>query len=756
MTESAQTRTLFINAHCDAGFCESHADTPRLPPFITYGTTPTSRLVGNGPDGKVSMSISATEKPLGKVFTSDYQFTIPSFQRAYTWQADNVSQLVSDLQDACANPDSPYFLGSLILVKDGSARYQVIDGQQRLISLSIIISVLRELETDPDLIGSLNELILEPGDKLRGIKAQPRLKLRERDTDFFRMYVQEGDLEGLFDLRDGDIESNAQRNIAVNTRQVFDELAKMEDHDRRRFASYLVNEVTLVIVTTDDLAGAHRIFDVMNMRGVPLTASDVFKAKSVAAISPVARTVYATRWDDIMDPLGDDSQLLEEFFSDLHLIVSHKAVCTQLLEEFRNDVLKPYVRDQNVISFIDDVLAPYANAWLIISRPTDANLPDDVVGQLVALNDYQTTDWKPVAMWALVNSIRNLGSDAARVFSKPGAHTRETTTNGKNDEDLQLHDMARLRDVLSALERVTGVDSLNRQSPLYRRTRSASAIRDLERGHTLQQIRGFLITDDDRRSALAHLRGELQTGPALKRLLLIRANEQQSGLRITRPRSLNAVAIMPEQVVSGSSFADWPEAVRDHWANRIGNLALSQANERQLAPLASFEERRDRMLLSASSKRFPLTAQLADIAQCTPQTLQFRQDETIRLIADHWNIRYDAERTDLSTLSEEFLTRKTEAKTPTSKRVTIMQILEAGLLIPGETLVWDRPRKGERWVVTVTAEGKLHMDDGQEYASPTAAARAVGGGSAGLTVWKRTSNGQKLSDIWKAYRLKKR
>lgn len=345
------------------------------------------------------MSISATEKPLGKVFTSDYQFTIPSFQRAYTWQADNVSQLVSDLQDACANPDSPYFLGSLILVKDGSARYQVIDGQQRLISLSIIISVLRELETDPDLIGSLNELILEPGDKLRGIKAQPRLKLRERDTDFFRMYVQEGDLEGLFDLRDGDIESNAQRNIAVNTRQVFDELAKMEDHDRRRFASYLVNEVTLVIVTTDDLAGAHCIFDVMNMRGVPLTASDVFKAKSVAAISPVARTVYATRWDDIMDPLGDDSQLLEEFFSDLHLIVSHKAVCTQLLEEFRNDVLKPYVRDQNVISFIDDVLAPYANAWLIISRPTDANLPDDVVGQLVALNDYQTTDWKPVAMW---------------------------------------------------------------------------------------------------------------------------------------------------------------------------------------------------------------------------------------------------------------------------------------------------------------------------------------------------------------------
>ena len=91
--------------------------------------------------------------------------------------------------------------------------------------------------------------------------------------------------------------------------------------------------------------------------------------------------------------------------------------------------------------------------------------------------------------------------------------------------------------------------------PLARRTRAASAIRDLNKGHTLQQIRGFLITDEDRRSALAHLRGELQTSPAMKKLLLIRANEQKAGYRITRPRSLKALPIMPEQVSAKSDFA---------------------------------------------------------------------------------------------------------------------------------------------------------------------------------------------------------
>lgn len=370
------------------------------------------------------MSINATEKPLGKIFTSDYRFVIPSFQRAYTWQTENISQLVTDLQDACHNPGTPYFLGSLILVRDGQTKYQVIDGQQRLISLSIIISVLRELEDDPELIESLNDLIVEPGDKLRGIKAEPRLKLRERDTNFFRMYVQEGDLEGLFDLRDNDIESHAQRNIAINTRQVFDELAKMPTQDRRAFASYLVNEVTLVIVTTDDLAGAHRIFDVMNMRGVPLTASDVFKARTIAEISPAARNAYASRWDDIMDPLGDDAQTLEAFFSDIHLIISHKAVCTQLLEEFHKDVLKPYVKKQNVISFIDDLLAPTPTPGA-----SSTTRPTPTCQMTSSANSSRSTTTRPPTgnRWPCGRSSTPSATSAtpAHAYSPLQAHTRQ-------------------------------------------------------------------------------------------------------------------------------------------------------------------------------------------------------------------------------------------------------------------------------------------------------------------------------------------
>ncbi|PJM75228.1 GmrSD restriction endonuclease domain-containing protein [Bifidobacterium simiarum] len=700
------------------------------------------------------MGIKATEQPLGKIFTSDYRFVVPAFQRAYTWQTENMRQLVEDLRDASANPKTPYFLGSLILVRDEDNRFQVIDGQQRLVSLTIIIAVLRDLEDDEDLVESLDDLIMEHGDKLRGIKAEPRLRLRDRDAEFFRDNIQAG-VEAVLDLREADLATSAQWNIKLNTKQAYDMLADMEVEDRRRFASYLVNQVTLVMVITDDLAGAHRIFDVMNMRGVPLTASDVFKAKAVASLSSASRDAYASRWDDIVEPLGDDPQKTEQFFRSLYMIVTYKAECGQLITDFQSDVLKSRLQGSDeVIEFIDKVLAPYANAWRMVERPTESRLPDDVVGRLVALNDYPADDWKPVAMWALAHSIRNLGALGPAAFTGGGAHSH--ARGSKADETLDLHDLDRLNGVLGALERVSGIDMLNHQTTLYRRTRFASAIRDLDKRRTLQQIRWFNISDDERRRALAHLRGELPLNDAVRRLLLIRANEQQDGGRITRPRSLRVLRLVPEHIGKNSSFASWPESVRDYWAERIGNLVLSQTGEKQVERVDDYGKRRDQMLTHASSRRFPLTARLADIAELTPKTLEWRQDETVRLIADYWNIRYDAEHVDLSQLSEEHLTEVTRIRKPSSRRVTIAQVLDAGLLVSGETFEWVRPRKGERWVATITDDGKMRMEDGTEYPSPTAAARAVGGSSAGLNVWKRTSNGQKLSDIWKTYRLKEK
>ena len=667
------------------------------------------------------MAISATEQPLGKVFTPDYQFTIPSFQRAYIWKTEHILQLVNDLHEACKTPDTPYFLGSLILVREGGNRFSVIDGQQRLVSLSIIIATLRDLEQDPEWMRLLDALIVEPGDKLRGIRTEPRLALRERDAAFFREYVQEGNLEALFDMGDEDWTSNAQRNITLNTKATYDALDALSEDERHRFASYLVKSVTLVIVTTDDLDGAHRIFDVMNMRGLPLTPSDVFKAKAIAGMNAAAADAYAARWDDIMDPLGDDALHVEEFFSYLHMALTYRPDSGKLIQDFLDGVLQPYLAAGTATSFIDKVLAPYAVAWRMLDRPSDTVLPDKVKDLLESLNDYRNHEWKPVAMWALVHSFRNLGSPDISPFVAVGSHAARSAAATRLS--LESHDTQRLEEILTALERVTGIDSLNRRSVLVRRGHAVTALRDLDKGYPVRLVHGLSIGADDRADALIRLHGEMQGNAELVRLLLIRANERKAGGRITRPRSLNALPIMPLNIERSASFSAWTQEQHDHWMYRLGNMALVQGGEDQLNRLTEFDRRRDRMLLRADSRRFPLTEQLKDFSECTPDMLQARQRETIRLIAEYWEIRYDDDHTDLTEDAQDKIARGVVRPARGSQRVTIKQVVTAGLLIPGETLVWERPRKGERWVSTVTADGRLRLEDGSEYATPTAAAQ---------------------------------
>jgi uncharacterized protein with ParB-like and HNH nuclease domain len=128
--------------------------------------------------------IQAGEQPIAKVFSSDYSFVIPNYQRPYSWKTDQVGDLLDDLtyfafQEGDFEDLKPYFLGSIVLIKGDAPAAKVVDGQQRLTTLTILFAVLREQL--PDLKGDITELIYERGSQLKGRPNRVRLSLRERD-----------------------------------------------------------------------------------------------------------------------------------------------------------------------------------------------------------------------------------------------------------------------------------------------------------------------------------------------------------------------------------------------------------------------------------------------------------------------------------------------------------------------------------------------------------------------------------------------
>src|SRR4051812_47206562 len=99
------------------------------------------------------MALKAHEHQVKKIFSSEFDFVIPHYQRPYAWEVEQALQLLDDLEDALDRTlQEPYFLGSLVLVKpeDADPSAAVIDGQQRLTTLTILFSVLRDLSEDPD------------------------------------------------------------------------------------------------------------------------------------------------------------------------------------------------------------------------------------------------------------------------------------------------------------------------------------------------------------------------------------------------------------------------------------------------------------------------------------------------------------------------------------------------------------------------------------------------------------------------------
>ena len=107
-------------------------------------------------------SIEANKQILQKIFSPDFWFVIPEYQRPYVWQKDNIEELIEDLYYAFENKeDNEYFLGSLVLKNTNNqnfAEYEVLDGQQRLTTFFMMTAVLRDLLKDEDYKSTMREI----------------------------------------------------------------------------------------------------------------------------------------------------------------------------------------------------------------------------------------------------------------------------------------------------------------------------------------------------------------------------------------------------------------------------------------------------------------------------------------------------------------------------------------------------------------------------------------------------------------------
>lgn len=222
----------------------------------------------------MAQTLVAHEQAIQKIFSDEYVFTIPSYQRPYSWKVEQARELFDDLTgfiDANPGPVASmpaYFLGSIVLIKSDTPQAQIVDGQQRLTTLTVLLSAIRE-QVEPQLRSNLTRRLYEQGDTFAGTQDRYRLTLRDKDTTFFQRYIQrEGGLKDLAELAVG--LSDSQRNLKANAILFRTLLASLTEAQRVELAQFILQRCYLVVVSTPDENSAFRIFSVLNSRGLDL------------------------------------------------------------------------------------------------------------------------------------------------------------------------------------------------------------------------------------------------------------------------------------------------------------------------------------------------------------------------------------------------------------------------------------------------------------------------------------------------------
>ena len=113
------------------------------------------------------------------------RFKVPAYQRSYAWEKEHVDALLEDIHEAIRSKENEYFLGSLVVTGPIGQRYEVVDGQQRLTTVSLLVAAIKDKfkkDGDMDVVSSVKTDFLASTDR-KSKEKESKLVLNEVDKN---------------------------------------------------------------------------------------------------------------------------------------------------------------------------------------------------------------------------------------------------------------------------------------------------------------------------------------------------------------------------------------------------------------------------------------------------------------------------------------------------------------------------------------------------------------------------------------------
>lgn len=286
------------------------------------------------------MNFNTSNQTFRQLLGNGLSYRVPPFQRDYSWTDDEWDDLWQDMQGLFEpEGESAHYMGYLVLQSSNNKRFDIIDGQQRITTLSVMILAalghLKDLvEAGVDApnnqrrrdalqnsyIGYLDPVSLVP---------RPKLELNRHNNRFFQTYLVP-------------LEALPQRNLNASEHQLRKAFIWFKERLKSRvgtqvdsgeqlaaFLDSLVDKLFFTVITVTDELNAFKVFETLNARGVRLSATDLLKNYLFSVISAGGDTheneltALEERWERIAGLLGSESfpEFLRVYWNSRHTLV---------------------------------------------------------------------------------------------------------------------------------------------------------------------------------------------------------------------------------------------------------------------------------------------------------------------------------------------------------------------------------------------------------------------------------------------------
>lgn len=333
------------------------------------------------------MKIESKDTDIESLLDSSY-FYIPRFQRPYSWDDENINDFWVDV---ISNQSDDYFIGSMVVFKKSKQQFGIVDGQQRLTTITILLCVIRDTFLalkEENLAKGIHQLIER---KDRSNKNEYVLKT-ETSFPYFQEHIQkygeEPDAEAKFLVEEANLSNahNIFKKLVISIVESVDDDASIELEKKNelklqkltRLRDAVLN-LSVIFITLDNEDDAYIIFETLNTRGKDLALTDLVKNHFAKHLKTKGDVDHARlKWEKMLETIHNSStdistdNFIYHFWASRYEAIPQKKLFPKIKKEVTKSKAKKYlgylVSDSKLYRSLHEVTYDWSKNELEVSK----------------------------------------------------------------------------------------------------------------------------------------------------------------------------------------------------------------------------------------------------------------------------------------------------------------------------------------------------------------------------------------------------